>query len=1052
MPRLLRAPTNESMLDEAARFVSQHAPSSEILLIAPTRGAADDFVRTRCGNVAGIHRFTLAQLTAQLTKQAIAERGLAPLNALGAEALAARAIHQLRQEGGIVYFAPVATYPGFPRALARTLRELRMEAVSIREVAKRGEPGYDIATLARLYEELLNEARLADFPAMLSLAIDAVSQQPHRLRNLPVLLLDQPATSALVARFIEALAAQSPATLALVLDGDEETTARLSSFETTGLPSRDDTSLSALREHLFTTQTAPAGVNDDTFDFFSAAGEGLECTEIARRIHRLAASGTRFDQMAILLRAPVRYQPLLEEALHRAGVPAYFTHGSVRPDAAGRAFLSLLLCAVESYPATRFAEYLSLGQVPAVEQPRAMAAGSSASYATEDDLLNPTEFAPDVIEDEATASPATPAAWEQLIVDAAVVGGRERWQRRLRGLENEFLLQRERLADDETQRKHVERQLELLRNLQHLALPIIDRLDALPRSATWGEWLNQLTDLAQLTLRHPDSVMLALNELWAMAEVGPVSLDEVLLVLSDRLRFLRRPPQRARYGCVWIGAIDEARGQSFDIVFLPGLAEGIFPKKAFEDPLLLDDYRAQIDEGLPLRDDRVDEERLRLRIAAAAARTKLVVSYPRMDVAQNRPRVPSFYAMEVVRAAEGRLPELKAFERRAAAGGETRLGWPAPSDPRKSVDALEYDLSVLHSAITLPREQSRGAGRYLMELNPHLTRSLRSRFRRWEKKWSTDDGLLEASEEVRAILAKQRLTERPWSASALQHFSACPYRFLLQGIHHLRPREESVPLEEMDPLTRGSLFHDAVFRLFQRADSIHDFHALSDEVFDAVAAEYEEKLAPAIPRVWKGEIEDLRADWKGWLRRLPSDTKGWQPVHSEFAFGMSGEGRDPHSTSTPARILNGVQLRGSMDWVERHEESGALRITDHKTGKAPKQVPHHVGGGLILQPLLYAMAAEALLGATVRISRLYYCTQRGNYQTVQVPMTEEARQDLQRVLNVIDESIGRAFLPAAPAPRQCEWCDYQMVCGPREEERTRRKPAPPALVELRSLA
>jgi ATP-dependent helicase/nuclease subunit B len=1054
MRRVLRAATNESILEEAAHFVKQHAGSGEVLLIAPTRGAADDFVRTRCGDVAGIHRFTLPQLISQLTAGARAERGLAPLNGLGAEALAARAIHQLKNEGGITYFNPVASFPGFPRALSRTLRELRMEAVSIKDVARRGAPGYDIATLARLYNDLLGESRLADFPALIELAIEVVKEDRHRFRRLPLLMLDMPVTSALIARFVEALSSQAPATLALIVNGDEESAARLATLDgDASIPHQDATTLGTLREHLFSTRVTDNPVSDGSFDFFSAAGEGLECTEIARRIHHIASEGTPFDRIAILLRAPVRYQPLLEEALHRAGVPAYFTHGSVRPDAAGRAFLSLLSCAVEGYPATRFAEYLSLGQAPAIEQERAMAAGSSATYATEDDLLSREEFVTDATgQDEVPSSPATPAAWERLIVDAAVVGGRERWQRRLRGLENEFLLHLDRLEDgDETQRRHLERQLEQLRNLQRLALPVIDRLDALPKSATWGDWLNELTDLAQLTLKRPDSVLLALNELWAMSEVGPVTLDEVLLVLTDRLRFLRRPPQKARYGCVWIGSIDEARGQAFDIVFLPGLAEGIFPKKAFEDPLLLDEYRSQIDDGLPLRDHRVADERLRLRIAAAAASGKLVVSYPRMDVTQNRPRVPSFYAMEVMRAAEGRLPELKAFERRAALGGETRLGWPAPSDPRRAVDPLEYDLSVLHRALSLPRDQARGAGRYLMALNPHLTRSLRSRFNRWEKKWSTVDGLLDSSEEVRTILAKERLAERSWSASSLQHFAACPYRFFLQGIHKLRPRQESVPLEEMDPLTRGSLFHDAVFQLFLRAESIENFQALADTVFDEVAASYEEKLAPAIPRVWKGEIEDLRADWKGWLRRLPTDAQGWQVIHSEYAFGMSREGRDPHSTTEPARIMDGVQLRGSIDWIERHQESGALRLTDHKTGKAPKQSPHHVGGGQILQPLLYAMAVEALLGATVKISRLYYCTQRGNYQTVQVPTQDDARHDLQRVLKIIDDSIAKAFLPAAPAPGQCDWCDYQMVCGPREQERTSRKEPLHALVELRSL-
>ena len=68
--------------------------------------------------------------------------------------------------------------------------------------------------------------------------------------------------------------------------------------------------------------------------------------------------------MAIALRAPQHYAGLLEHALERAGVPAYFERGTRRPHPAGRAFLALLACALDNLSARRFAEYLSLGQVP----------------------------------------------------------------------------------------------------------------------------------------------------------------------------------------------------------------------------------------------------------------------------------------------------------------------------------------------------------------------------------------------------------------------------------------------------------------------------------------------------------------------------------------------------------------------------------------------------------------------------------------------------------------------------------------------------------------
>ena len=128
---------------------------------------------------------------------------------------------------------------------------------------------------------------------------------------------------------------------------------------------------------------------------------------------------------------------------------------------------------------------------------------------------------------------------------------------------------------------------------------------------------------------------------------------------------------------VFMCGIDEVRGRVFDLVLLPGLCEGLFPSRAHEDPILLDVYRAKLAQpGLRLQDDRVADERRRLHIACAAARTRLVFSYPRMDTVESRPRVPSFYAFEIVRAAHGRLPELRGSKSTPA--GERPRAWIGP--------------------------------------------------------------------------------------------------------------------------------------------------------------------------------------------------------------------------------------------------------------------------------------------------------------------------------------------------------------------------------------
>ncbi len=1070
--RIVVSSSNARRLEEASAHLRALAGRSELLVLAETRGAADDFARSSLPSAYGVHRLTLRQFAAVLATEPTTARGLAPVSRLGMEAIAARSVHACRVEGSLHYFAPVADTPGFPRALARTLNELRLEGVSADRLTGAGTPGADLARLLECYEKELVERSLADMAMIFRLATDTAIRSKHRLTGLPIFLLDCAMESAAERTFVAALVRQSPEVVATVPEGAGiEALEEVLQVAADRLDDPPASVLGRVQRFVFAS-SIPAGGDDldNSLEFFSAAGEGLECVEIARRIRLLAEQGVAFDRMAILLRNPPDYLPLVEDALRRAGIPAYFTRSANRPDPAGRAFLALLACAVEGLTASRFAEYLSLGQVPQVT-----AAGEWVP--PQDDVLSnlkppPTETpepAPEIPEDDESpilsGTLRAPFDWEKLLVDAAVIGGRDRWSRRLRGLEAEFRLQLEELRDEDApRREHIERQLQRLGNLERFALPVIEFLGSLPKTALWKEWLAKLAELARMVLRRPDSVLSVLSELQPMGEVGPVTLDEIRGVLSESLRFLQPEPQFRRYGRVFVGAAGEARGRSFEIVFLPGLAEGLFPRRPSEDPLLLDEQRRKLDAGLALLDDRVAEERLLLRNAAGAARTRLVASYPRMDVTIGRPRVPSFYALEIWRAAEGRLPDLREMEKRAAQAAPSQLGWPAPSDTGEAIDDAEYDLAFLDGLLRDRRTPERGASRYLLGVNPHLARSLRTRWRRWHKSWSGADGIVDPDRGTIEILASQGLHARSYSPTALQHFAACPYRFLLYAIHRLRVREEPVALEQLDPLTRGALYHEVQFQFFRelqaagllpvRPPNTPQVLDVADQVLNRVASKYEENLAPAIPRVWKAGVEEIRTDLRGWIHELARADGNWQPVHFEFAFGIpAGPDRDPQSTAADAVVLDGIRLRGSIDMIERDATRGLLRVTDHKTGKAPERMPRWIGGGELLQPLLYALAAEALLKEKVHSGLLYYATQRGNYTPVEIPLAPDARLRIERVLAVVDEAVQQGFLPAAPRPEGCQFCDYKLVCGPYEERRVKgkNKERLEALQELRNM-
>lgn len=1061
------------------------------MIVGASLDAANELARSIAkekGAAFGWHRLTLSQLAASIAAPELAMRGLVPLSRLGTEAIVTRLVHRLKVEGRLGRYQSVATTPGFPRAIAGVILELRLARLPQPAVAS---VAADLASLIGAYEAELAAANLTDWPGVLTLAAEATSSDGPNLRRLiglPLLLLDTAIGSEAELAFVRALVARAPEILVTVPAADAPTLGRIRDRLSIRIENLDDArlrdgsvaaakpgTLTSLQRHLFNEQPIPSKTSaDDGVEVFSAPGEGRECVEIARRVLSLARSGIPFDRIAVLLRSPEEYRAHLEEAFNRAGIPGHFARGAVRPDPAGRAFCALLKCAAEGLSAQRFAEYLSLGQVPAAAPsggPPEAAPRGDRWIAPDPELIpligpeEPVERAPssesetaaEYIEDARVQGGQlrAPRRWERLLVEAAVIGGRDRWRYRIDGLANELRLRLAELGEEqETESAALARTLDDLAAFAGYALPLIDALDSLPASASWGEWLDQLGALATRALKQPERVLAVLSELAPMAPVGPAVLNEVLVVLEGLLLEVAVSPPTQRYGRIFVGPIEAARGMSFDAVFVPGLAEKMFPRKIVEEPILLDSVREQIGSGLATNQTRLESERLALALAAGAAERRICFSYPRLDLDVGRPRVPSFYALEAVRAAEGQLPDFAELTRRAETLTTARLGWPAPADPIDAIDNAEHDLAILDRLVATPGDNA-GAARYLVTANPYLARALRARYQRWGRFWTPADGLISRSEVVRAIMARHTFGSRSYSPTALQNYAQCPYRFFLQAIHGLAPREVPEAIDELDPLQRGSLIHDVQFELFEclrqegllpvRPNNLDQVRRKLDAIIAEVAARYRDDLAPAIDRVWEDGIAAVSADLREWLRRASEDDSGYVPWHFELSFGLEHRSErrqaDPQSVPGAVDLDCGIQLRGSIDLVERHP-SGLVRVTDHKSGKADSKRGRLIDGGKSLQPLLYALAAEKLFAGKAKVDsgRLYFCTSTGGFAEQVVPLDGEGHAAAVQVAETIGDAVARPFLPAAPDKGQCEICDYRVVCGPHEERRSARKP------------
>jgi CRISPR/Cas system-associated exonuclease Cas4 (RecB family) len=219
---------------------------------------------------------------------------------------------------------------------------------------------------------------------------------------------------------------------------------------------------------------------------------------------------------------------------------------------------------------------------------------------------------------------------------------------------------------------------------------------------------------------------------------------------------------------------------------------------------------------------------------------------------------------------------------------------------------------------------------------------------------------------------------------------------------------------------------------------VHEILECLDRIVSSTAAEYHEQLAPAIERVWRDEIADIARDLRVWARRL-SSAQNWIPEYFEFSFGLNDEGRDPRSVANPVLLDGRFLLRGSVDLIERRRDGAVLRVTDHKTGKNRTNWKTVIGGGAMLQPVLYSVAVTEALQSAVTSGRLFYCTAAGGFADHEIPINDANRGAGLEALEIVDRAIELGFLPVAPSDRACTWCDFRTVCGPHEEQRVRMK-------------
>ena len=556
-------------------------------------------------------------------------------------------------------------------------------------------------------------------------------------------------------------------------------------------------------------------------------------------------------------------------------------------------------------------------------------------------------------------------------------------------------------------------------------------------AASWGAYPDTLADLdvhARCDVERAayEEILAVIGGLGRLDAAGvPVDVGTLRNVLDQELAQEVRETAGVGRG-VLVGPLRDVAGADLDLLIIVGAAEGSYPPRGQEHPLLRDAIRAGI--GLRTLPDRRASER-RDHLAALASATVVVLTHPVADIRAQRAAEPAPWLLEQTD------PRLTSREEKQEAPASFQAS--VCDAGLLAASASEYDVRLAVPAAPLRNSHP------LVAAVPALGRGLTAAQQRSGGVFGPWTGGL--THPVPAAVTA-RFTGA-FSATSLQRYAECPFRYYLQYVLGVRPLEEPDE-DKADAAERGSAVHGVLERLVRAA--IQAGKASAEPWSPAEHASAQQMLAEQADRMlaegtagravpWAVQV----ARWRRQLRQmLVADDayragRGAVPRDVERAFGRADQ--PPLGVDLPG---GHVRLAGSIDRVDETSD-GELVVIDYKTGKSVKYetFPRCDGAadagtdlterGTKLQLPLYALAARQAYGSgTTPVSAYYWFVDEKDARRGG-PVGPPAVNRFHEVLSVLTEGIRDGAFPARPGVfdpfyrsfESCSWCPFDRVCS-----------------------
>jgi len=403
-------------------------------------------------------------------------------------------------------------------------------------------------------------------------------------------------------------------------------------------------------------------------------------------------------------------------------------------------------------------------------------------------------------------------------------------------------------------------------------------------------------------------------------------------------------PEKPGFG-VQITTLNEIRGLNFDYLFIGGLNDGDLPTRFtpeifFSGSFAKEETRHQT------------EQRYLFYQSLCTWKKKLYLSFPQTD--NNRELVQSSFLNDFSSLFKTRTisktdfkdviyskEELLELIGKISAGQRKKLD--LPGELNLDIDAISKAIEIDKTRYSDPYGESEYSGFIAKDADDELKNKLKS------------------------------LSEIEFSATQLENYAKCPYKYFVESILKLETIEE--PVEELEAFEYGSLIHSVLYEFYTilREKGIvlagcesDEFKTAEEILFKIAKKRFDDlKLSSEFAFYEREKLLGIngRKHQSILYKFLEEERKGnvgFVPEFFELSFGNIKSERKSEQKFNNTIVTDGVKLKGKIDRIDLNETEKTFIVLDYKLG-GKKPTSDDLLNGISLQLPLYLFAAKELI-------------------------------------------------------------------------------------------